>query len=232
LILWVKYSALPRGFFIEIVAIGKRENSSVYINAKKQCPIRRPKMVTETAGRKWYPAVVYIEDRKRALLWERGLCYLRFTLVVFSNALTLARGRPVFPAKDMLPESKPCSEKSGQMRRLLHVRTSLVRQIVLVKNQIHSLPVAIGIEDTKASLQSKRGRQRVPGTLKQAGNELAVQPLFDIIEGIAGYAGKIEDELRKLAGKDRAIELLTSIPVCGEITVWTIMAFIQSVIFP
>jgi transposase len=141
------------------------------------------------------------------------------------DAATIAE----FLAKDMLPESKLCSEKSEQMRRLLHVRTSLVRQIVLVKNQIHSLLVAIGIEDTKASLQSKRGRQRVLDTLKQAGSELVVQPLFDIIEGIAGHVNKIEDELRNLVGKSRAIELLTTIPGCGEITAWTIMAFIDDI---
>jgi transposase len=141
------------------------------------------------------------------------------------DAATIAE----FLAKDMLPESKLCSEKSEQMRRLLHVRTSLVRQIVLVKNQIHSLLVAIGIEDTKASLQSKRGRQRVLDVLKQAGNELVVQPLFEIIDSVDENVNKIEEELRKLVGKDRAIELLTSIPGCGEITAWTIMAFIDDI---
>jgi hypothetical protein len=35
-----------------------------------------------------------------------------------------------------------------------------------MKNQIHALLTAEGLEDTKVSPRSKRGRWRVPGTLK------------------------------------------------------------------
>jgi hypothetical protein len=42
------------------------------------------------------------------------------------------------------------------MRRLLKVRTPPVRTVVVVKNQIHALLTAIGMEDVKGSLQKAR----------------------------------------------------------------------------
>jgi hypothetical protein len=41
-------------------------------------------------------------------------------------------------------------------RRLLKARTTLVRAEVVMKNQIHALLSAEGMQDEKASLQSKR----------------------------------------------------------------------------
>ena len=42
-----------------------------------------------------------------------------------------------FLEKEMLPEARLCSRESEELRRLLKVRTSLVRTMVGVKNQIH-----------------------------------------------------------------------------------------------
>ena len=94
------------------------------------------------------------------------------------DAATIAE----FLSKDMLPESRLCSEASEQLRRLLKVRSALVRTRVTVKNQIHGLLVSMGMEDTRASLQSKRGRQKILDTLAGAGNGLVVQPLFETID--------------------------------------------------
>jgi transposase len=67
------------------------------------------------------------------------------------DAATIAE----FLEKDMLPESLLCSRTSEQLRRLLKARTTLVRAVVVIKNQIHALLTAEGLEDKKASLQSK-----------------------------------------------------------------------------
>jgi transposase len=131
--------------------------------------------------------------------------------------------------KDMLPESKLCSERSEQLRRLLSVRRTLKRASVSVKNQIHALLVSMGMKDERASLQSKRGRQRVSDALERAGNELVVQPLFDTIEQLEAGVKRIEDELEKLCGHDRVIELLMTIPGCGKIGSWTIRAFTDDI---
>lgn len=66
-----------------------------------------------------------------------------------------------FLAKDMLPESYLCDEKTQNIRRLLKSRERLVREIVGQKNEIHGLLVSIGMSDAKRSLQSKKGRQKV-----------------------------------------------------------------------
>ena len=141
------------------------------------------------------------------------------------DAATIAE----FLAKDMLPESKLCSEASEQLRRLLKVRTTLVRTSVTVKNQIHALLTGMGMEDKKASLQSKRGRQRELDTLKERENGLVVQPLFETIERLAENVKKIEEEIEKLVEGDRMVELLMTIPGCGKISAWTIRAFTDDI---
>jgi transposase len=137
------------------------------------------------------------------------------------DAATIAE----FLEKDMLPESRLCSRTSEQLRRLLKARTTLVQAEVVMKNQIHALLTAEGLEDRKASLQSKRGRQRALDALNERETGLVVQPLPDSIERLEQNVKAIEGELRALAAGDRMVELLLSIPGCGEVCAWTIRAF-------
>jgi len=141
------------------------------------------------------------------------------------DAATIAE----FLSKDMLPESKLCSEASEQLRRLLKVRSTLVRARVTVKNQIHGLLVSLGMEDTRASLQSKRGRQRILDTLAGAVNGLVVQPLFETIDRLTENVKAIESEIEKLVSDDKVVELLQTIPGCGPITAWTIRAYTDDI---
>jgi transposase len=141
------------------------------------------------------------------------------------DAATIAE----FLEKDMLPESRLCSRASEQIRRLLKVRTTLVRAVVVIKNQIHALLTAEGQEDEKASLQSKRGRQRVLDALQERENGLVVQPLMESIDRLQENVKAIESELRTLTEKDRMVELLQTIPGCGEIGAWTIRAFVDDI---
>jgi transposase len=134
-----------------------------------------------------------------------------------------------FLEKDMLPESRLCSRTSEQLRRLLKARTTLVRAEVVMKNQIHALLTAEGMEDRKASLQSKRGRQRTLDTLKERENGLVVQPLFESIRQLEETVKGIEDELRRLTAEDPMVKLLLSIPGCGEIGAWTIRAYTDDI---
>jgi hypothetical protein len=66
------------------------------------------------------------------------------------------------------------------------VRTTLVRAEVVVKNQMHALLVAEGLEDKKASLQSRKGRQVALDALNQWENGLEAQPLMGTIDALAG----------------------------------------------
>jgi transposase len=141
------------------------------------------------------------------------------------DAATIAE----FLEKDMLPESILCSEKSEELRRLIKVRTTLVRTIVSVKNQIHGLLTGLGLKDTKASLQSKRGRQKILDTLEKADNGLVVQPLFKIIENLEENVKQLERELEKLTENDKVVELLMTINGCGKVTAWTIRAFTDDI---
>jgi transposase len=135
-----------------------------------------------------------------------------------------------FLEKDMLPQAQLCSPASEQLRRLLKVRTTLVRAEVVVKNQIHALCTAEGQEDVKrAALQSKRGRKQVLNALKQWKNGLVVQPLFETIEQLEETVKGIEEQLRAVVAGDRMVELLMTIPGCGEIGAWTIRAYTDDI---
>ncbi|MDR2901136.1 MAG: IS110 family transposase [Treponema sp.] len=136
------------------------------------------------------------------------------------DAATIAE----FLSKDMLPESQICTEESEQIRRLLKSRQTLVRAGVTIKNQIHALLTGIGMEDKKASLQSKKGRQRILDALKETGNVLVVQPLIDTISSLEENVKVIEKEIEKLTVGDKVVELLKTIPGCGNIGAWTIRA--------
>ncbi len=136
------------------------------------------------------------------------------------DAATIAE----FLSKDMLPESSICSESSEQIRRLLKSRETLVKTGVVIKNQIHALLTGIGMEDKKASLQSKKGRQRIIDALNEAGNVLVVQPLIDTLNNLSENVKLIEAEIAKLTEGDKVVELLKTIPGCGDIGAWTIRA--------
>ena len=130
----------------------------------------------------------------------------------------------------ILPKSQLCSQKSEQLRRLLKVRTTLVRSAVVIKNQIHALFTAEGKEDVKRGpLQSKRGRKQVLNALNEWENGLVVQPLFETIERLEENVKAIEEELRALVAGDRMVELLMTIPGCGEIGAWTIRAYTDDI---
>ena len=141
------------------------------------------------------------------------------------DAATIAE----FLEKDMLPESQLCSRESEQLRRLLKARETLVRAEVVMKNQIHGLLTAEGMEDVKGSLQSKKGRQRVLDALKANKNGLVAQPLFETIERLEENIKAIEKQLREMVAGDRMVELLMSIPGCGEICSWTIRAYTDDI---
>lgn len=141
------------------------------------------------------------------------------------DAATIAE----FLEKDMLPESVICSEASEQLRRMLTIRTSLVRTVVGIKNQIHSLLVSLGMEDCKSSLQSKRGRLEISGALERVNSELVAQSLFDTIDLLEMQVKKIEQDLERLVKDDEAVQLLRTIPGCGLITASAIRAGLDTI---
>lgn len=73
------------------------------------------------------------------------------------DARTLAE----FLEKNMLPESKLCSQESEDIRRILKSRSILVKSLVSLKNQVHGLLLGYGIESKRGQLQSKKERQRI-----------------------------------------------------------------------
>lgn len=142
------------------------------------------------------------------------------------DASTLAE----FLEKDMLPVAQLCSQESEELRRLLKVRSSLVRTIVAVKNQIHGLLLSLGIESKRGELQSKKERRRVQNVL--AAQQLvgaAVDPLFETIDRLTAQVKKIEAVLEELTAEDKVVGLIQTIPGAGLITASTIRAYLDDI---
>lgn len=142
------------------------------------------------------------------------------------DAMTIAE----FLEKDMLPESRLCSEESEQLRRLLKSRKLLIRTMVSLKNQIHGLLLSYGIETRKGQLQSKKERRRILDVLAEHGHAgHAVEPLLETIDSIDKEVKKLEKLLIQKVEGDRVVELLKSIPGTGVITAATVRAYVDDI---
>ena len=73
-------------------------------------------------------------------------------------------------------------------------------------------------------MQSKRGRKQALAALNGWKNGLAAQPLLETVERIEENVKAIEKRLRALAAGDRTVQLLMTMPGCGEVGAWTIRA--------
>lgn len=145
------------------------------------------------------------------------------------DALTLAE----FLEKQMLPESRLCSQESEDIRRVLKTRTALVRTVVTVKNQVHGLLLGYGIETKRAALQSKRERQRILNGLEDHDDyglaAKAVKPLLETIDTLSAEVKRLTEVLEKMVCEDEDVRLLMTIPGVGLITAATIRAYTDDI---
>jgi len=142
------------------------------------------------------------------------------------DASTLAE----FLEKDMLPVARLCSQESEELRRLVKARSSLVRTVVAVKNQIHGLLLSLGIESKRGELQSKKERRRVQSVLAaQHMTGAAVDPLFETIDRLTAEVKKLEAVMEELVADDPVVELIRTIPGAGLITATTIRAYVDDI---
>jgi transposase len=142
------------------------------------------------------------------------------------DASTLAE----FLEKDMLPTARLCSRESEELRRLVKARSSLVRTVVAVKNQIHGLLLSLGIESKRGELQSKKERRRVQSVLAaQHMTGAAVDPLFETIDRLTEEVKKLEAVMKELVKDDPVVELIRTIPGAGLITATTIRAYVDDI---
>lgn len=134
-----------------------------------------------------------------------------------------------FLMKNMLPESKLCSEQSEELRRVVKARSALVQTLVSLKNQVHGILVANGYESKKGLLNSKKGRQWILDTLVENQYGLVAQSLIESIERVECEVKKFEKLMDELTEEDRTVEILKSIPGVGRITAVTARAYIDDI---
>lgn len=104
-----------------------------------------------------------------------------------------ARTIAEFLEKDILPESKLCSEKSEAIRRIIKSRRSLVRASLSLKNQLHGLLLGYRIESKRGELQSQKNRQQILNVLEEHGYiDATVKPLLETIDQLLEEVKKLE----------------------------------------
>lgn len=142
------------------------------------------------------------------------------------DAATLAE----FLEKEILPIARLCSKESEELRRVLKVRSTLVRTIVGIKNQIHGLLLGLGVQSKRGQLQSKRERRRVQNVLAaQQLTGVAVDPLFETIDRLSEEVKKLNRILEQMTAEDRVVQLIRTIPGAGLITAATIRAYLDDI---
>ncbi len=141
------------------------------------------------------------------------------------DAATIAE----FLEKDMLPEAKICSEETEMLRQMLKIRRDLVRFTVRLKNQIHGILTSNGMEDRRATLQSKKGRKKILDALSETEAGLVVHQMVELIDQLSEKVKNIEAHLEEKMKDDAEVKLLQTIPGCGKITAWTIKAYTDDI---
>lgn len=138
-----------------------------------------------------------------------------------------------FLQKDMLPESYLSSTKSANIKLILGIRTSIVKENVELKNKVHAILLALGIISKKGLLQSKKGRLEVQNVLESLGDhELEAQSVNLILNRIVEnekYVKDLEKQLEKATAEDNMVQRLLTIPGCGKISAWTIRAYTDEI---
>lgn len=149
----------------------------------------------------------------------------RFKVIVKSavkNDRRDAHTIAMFLMKDFIPESRLCSQHDEDLRRLLKLRSMLVRQSVAIKNNIHGMLLSYGIRTTAAQFQSKKGRLQLARELeahKVFNAEAAgiLNLMLETLEKTRGMILETEGKLEAYVEGDEEVELLQTIPGVGKI---------------
>lgn len=134
-----------------------------------------------------------------------------------------------FLSKDMLPESRLCSEESEQLKRLIKTRKILVDSRVQLKNQVHGILLGMGINSKRGQLNSKKGRAAILESISDKIQKEVVRVVIDSIETIESQVKKVEKQLDNMTENDRVVEILKTISGTGSIIAITVRAHIDDI---
>lgn len=122
----------------------------------------------------------------------------------------------LYLSKGLLPEARMKSEEQAQLSSLVQTRDRLVKSRTALKNKLHALLIAHGLESKREAYSSERGLQRVLaievfGAITRLEVEVIVAQIRGVGEGIRRLDEEIERQGPQLEGHDS----LTSIKGIG-----------------
>lgn len=162
---------------------------------------------------------------------------MKFKVIVKSANKTDKRDAYViasFLARDFIPESHLCSQYDEDLRRLLKLRTQLVKTVVSIKNNIHGMMLSYGIVTQPSQFQSEKGRQQLRNEL-EAHNNFNVEAtgvldcMLKAIDQTSTSIKEVEKTLEKYVEKDEDVALLRTMPGVGQILSATIRAWTSDI---
>jgi transposase len=122
----------------------------------------------------------------------------------------------LFLEKEMLPVITMKDEQSSQVKSMANTRDRLVKLRTVLKNKIHNILNAHGIQSRREDFSSEKGLEKV---LRLAVNEAARIELEVIVEQIR-YLNegikKLDQEIKKRGGQLKGFENITSIKGIGD----------------
>lgn len=122
---------------------------------------------------------------------------------------------------NMLPESYVPTEQIRDIRSLLRLRVSTVKQSTKAKNQSRAILARIGLA-TKDNIFTKKRRIEYPQTILNPVLRFQYEQLINHVESLRLQVKKIDEEIEKICLNYPDIELLRTIPLVGLVTAATI----------
>jgi len=129
----------------------------------------------------------------------------------------------------MLPGATLCSKTSEVLKRMLSIRTKLVRLNVQLKNQVHGMLLSAGVVTEKQQLSSKKRRNAVLGLIADPAERDTISSMVDIINTNVEQINGITARLEEMTNGDKAVQILKTIPGAGTVSAVTIRAYIDDI---
>lgn len=157
---------------------------------------------------------------------------MKFKVIVQSTSKTDNRDAKTIAYylwKDMLPTVTLPDAESRKIAKVVKIRDKLVKRMTEVKNQIHALYMEEGIEIKKSRLTSIKQLE----VLKKIEAEDHVMKLagilIDELIRLKEVKAELERDLDKLTAKDKAVEILRTIPGTGLVNASAVRGIIADI---
>jgi transposase len=122
----------------------------------------------------------------------------------------------LFLEKDMLPTVSLKDENSSQVKSMANTRDRLVKLRTVLKNKIHNILNAHGIQSSREAYSSEKGLKKVLDIDVNASAHIELEVIVDQIRHLNEGIKKLDNEIKERGSKLKGFKNITSIKGIGE----------------